>query len=112
MHDIQSQFVKNILANTKTNAKNVGSAFAASNIALCKYWGKRDAALNLPINSSLSISLDNLGTRTEIRLSGGDTKLAVEATSSSLSHGKVSDLVYLNGKLQSSETSFAQRICA
>lgn len=29
-----------------------------SNIALVKYWGKRDDNLNLPINSSLSITLD------------------------------------------------------
>lgn len=30
-----------------------------ANIALVKYWGKRDAALNVPLNSSLSITLDN-----------------------------------------------------
>lgn len=27
------------------------------NIALVKYWGKRDAQLNLPVNSSLSLTL-------------------------------------------------------
>ncbi len=43
--------------------------FAPSNIALCKYWGKRDAGLNLPINSSLSISLGHLGTHTRLALS-------------------------------------------
>ncbi len=41
-------------------------AFAPSNIALCKYWGKRDAELNLPINASLSVSLAHLGTRTHL----------------------------------------------
>ena len=67
MNDIQHQFVKNILVGSETKLKPSGSAFAPSNIALCKYWGKRAAALNLPINSSLSISLGDLGTRTTIR---------------------------------------------
>ncbi|MEM6711825.1 MAG: diphosphomevalonate decarboxylase [Pseudomonadota bacterium] len=42
------------------------SVYAPSNIALSKYWGKRDAELNLPLNSSLSISLGTWGTRTYI----------------------------------------------
>lgn len=37
-----------------------------SNIALSKYWGKRDAPLNLPLNSSVSISLGDWGTTTQI----------------------------------------------
>jgi len=41
-------------------------AYAPSNIALSKYWGKRDAVLNLPLNSSLSISLGDWGTTTRI----------------------------------------------
>ncbi|MEO0773253.1 MAG: diphosphomevalonate decarboxylase [Pseudomonadota bacterium] len=41
-------------------------AYAPSNIALAKYWGKRDAGLNLPLNSSLSISLGTWGTETKI----------------------------------------------
>lgn len=40
--------------------------FAPSNIALCKYWGKRDRELNLPINASLSVSLDYLGSHTRL----------------------------------------------
>jgi len=48
-------------------------AFAPSNIALSKYWGKRDAGLNLPLNSSLSISLGSWGTETTIRPSEQDT---------------------------------------
>ena len=43
-----------------------GKAFAPANIALCKYWGKRDRDLNLPVNSSLSISLGKLGNSTTI----------------------------------------------
>ena len=33
------------------------STLAPVNIAVIKYWGKRDAALNLPTNSSLSVTL-------------------------------------------------------
>ncbi|MEO0568644.1 MAG: diphosphomevalonate decarboxylase [Pseudomonadota bacterium] len=41
-------------------------AFAPSNIALGKYWGKRDDTLNLPCNSSLSVSLGSMGTTTKV----------------------------------------------
>jgi diphosphomevalonate decarboxylase len=42
-------------------------ATAHSNIALCKYWGKRGAAeLNLPAVGSLSLTLDALWTETEV----------------------------------------------
>lgn len=43
-----------------------GCAFAPSNIALCKYWGKRDTELNLPMTPSLSISLGDKGAETSI----------------------------------------------
>jgi diphosphomevalonate decarboxylase len=43
------------------------TAQAQPNIALVKYWGKRDAALNLPAAGSLSITLDALHTRTRVR---------------------------------------------
>ena len=46
---------------------------AASNIALVKYWGKRDAALNLPSTGSVSMTLSSLCTRTQVhRLSSED----------------------------------------
>ena len=45
-----------------------GGAFAPANIALCKYWGKRDEELNLPVTSSLSISLGKRGTKTTLSL--------------------------------------------
>jgi diphosphomevalonate decarboxylase len=43
------------------------AAEANTNIALVKYWGKRDAHLNLPAVGSLSLTLDGLSTRTEVR---------------------------------------------
>lgn len=41
-------------------------AQAQPNIALVKYWGKRDVALNLPASGSLSVTLDALHTRTSV----------------------------------------------
>jgi diphosphomevalonate decarboxylase len=40
---------------------------AAPNIALIKYWGMRDVARGLPYNSSFSVTLDRLRTRTTVR---------------------------------------------
>jgi len=37
------------------------SARANVNVALVKYWGKRNAALNLPATGSISLTLDRLG---------------------------------------------------
>lgn len=54
-----------------TPEKEYGAAFAPSNIALCKYWGKRNLALNLPVTSSLSISLAH---------KGADAKISISAT--------------------------------
>lgn len=47
------------------------TAIAGTNIALVKYWGKRDPALNLPATGSLSLTLDRLGTRTRVAFDGG-----------------------------------------
>ncbi|MDT8438751.1 MAG: diphosphomevalonate decarboxylase [Wenzhouxiangellaceae bacterium] len=45
-----------------------GHALAAANFALIKYWGKRDARLNLPDVGSISITLDCLTTETRLAL--------------------------------------------
>lgn len=70
-------------------------AFAPSNIALCKYWGKRDKELNLPINSSLSVSLAHLGSRTRITPSDDGV-----------------DHVLLNGEPQPLDSTFAGKVIA
>ncbi|MBM4344753.1 MAG: diphosphomevalonate decarboxylase [Deltaproteobacteria bacterium] len=43
------------------------AAFAPSNIALTKYWGKRDARLNLPLAPSVSVALAELGSLTIVQ---------------------------------------------
>ena len=75
--------------------KPQGCAFAPINIALCKYWGKRDVTLNLPLTSSLSIALPQLGTRTTVSVIAG-----------------TADQVILNGERCSPESVFAQKITA
>lgn len=70
-----------------------GEAFAPSNIALCKYWGKRNRELNLPINASLSVSLAHLGSNTVITESPTG-----------------SDCVVLNGIEQADDSLFARKV--
>ena len=47
------------------------TARAHSNIALIKYWGKRDAALNIPAVGSISLTLDALSTDTRVTFRSG-----------------------------------------
>ena len=77
------------------HAKASGLGNAPVNIALSKYWGKRETTLNLPINGSVSISLPGLGTQTEL----------------SLSHGE-HDQIVLNDQLLQPHDPFAQRLSA
>src|SRR6185503_12235625 len=44
------------------------AATARANIALVKYWGKSDDALNLPARGSLSLTLEALSTRTVVEV--------------------------------------------
>ncbi len=59
-------------------------AEAQPNIALVKYWGKRDAGRNLPAVGSLSLTLDSLRTRTSVELqpAQGADRLAVNGRES------------------------------
>ena len=72
-----------------------GEAYAPSNIALSKYWGKRDKPLNLPVNGSISVSLAHLGTHTTITESATGT-----------------DCVTLNGQVLDLNESFAKKVLA
>lgn len=60
---------------------------AHTNIALIKYWGKADETLFLPMNSSISLTLDGLYTDTFVEISDTFTE----------------DQFYLNDVLQSPE---------
>lgn len=68
---MKKKIVDLILSKTpnakKINYQKTGCGFAPTNIALCKYWGKRNTELNLPVTSSLSISLGKKGTFTTIK---------------------------------------------
>lgn len=69
--------------------KAEGEAIAPSNIAIVKYWGKRNRQLNLPLNSSISISLKDLYAKTKV------------VFESSLER----DMVIINGKTLNEEES-------
>lgn len=92
----KSDVINTIFRNkipTDTQRKK-GLAFAPTNIALCKYWGKRDAELNLPITSSLSIALPYKGAMTDIKL-----------------HDKPNDLIILNGRKIEPDSLFVKHTC-
>lgn len=62
----KKDIVKKIIKNPHATINTMGKAYAPANIALAKYWGKRNDILNLPFTSSLSISLANYGATTTI----------------------------------------------
>jgi diphosphomevalonate decarboxylase len=47
------------------------TAAAHPNLAVVKYWGKADASLNLPANSSISVNLGSATTTTSVTFSPG-----------------------------------------
>lgn len=67
-------------------------AEAQPNIALVKYWGKRDAGRNLPAVGSLSLTLDSLRTRMSVELqpASGPDRLTVNGRESADMLGRVS----------------------
>lgn len=64
----KNELVQFILADRKFIPNHTAEAFAPTNIALIKYWGKRNAALNLPVTDSLSVSLAHKGAHTHIEI--------------------------------------------
>lgn len=96
---IEQDFINQLLQTknlSKIPAKTAGFGEAPVNIALSKYWGKRAIPLNLPTNSSLSISLPGLGTKTTISLLTASENLQ--------------DQAWLNGKLLNPDEVFAKRL--
>lgn len=74
-------------------AQESASSFAPTNIALCKYWGKRNTELNLPLTSSLSIALPDKGAAVTLTL-----------------RDAAEDLIYLNGKALAADSVFVTRL--
>ncbi|MEJ2545991.1 MAG: diphosphomevalonate decarboxylase, partial [Calditrichaceae bacterium] len=75
------------------------TAIAHSNIALVKYWGKRNGNLNLPAVGSISITLDALSTTTSVELVSGQKEDQVFLNN-----------VQMNGKEQSRVQKFMDLI--
>lgn len=79
------------------------TAEAPVNIALIKYWGKRDQSLNLPTNSSLSITLKSepqvgttsLHTRTTVRLVQGTDSFSLNGRPCELNQRLLRVLSYI-----------------
>lgn len=69
------------------------TAYAPANIALSKYWGKREASYNLPVTGSLSVSLDDHGTHTQL--------CVIDAPEHQ---------VYLNGEQLAPDSGFAAKL--
>jgi diphosphomevalonate decarboxylase len=90
----KSEVITKLLPKRRAWPQAAATAFAPANIALCKYWGKRDAELNLPTAASLSISLGRLGSEVTLAPRAGHDRFT------------------LNGKLLAPESSFARRAAA
>ncbi len=54
------------------------TAVAHPNIALVKYWGKRDVRLNLPSTGSLSMTVDTFETRTTVNWGSAEDELWID----------------------------------
>ena len=87
----RSEFAERILSGHTPSIKDKATAFAPANIALVKYWGKRNDELNLPVTDSLSIDLGTLGTTTTVEPADRDQ-------------------VILNGTLLESDDRFAAKV--
>ena len=62
----------------------LAKAFAPANIALVKYWGKRDGALHLPRTGSLSVSLGRWGSEAVLSLVRGAGEVRLNGKTISL----------------------------
>lgn len=93
MQVTKQKIVRDIIPDTGMPQVKEATEYAASNIALCKYWGKRDVELNLPVTSSLSISMSHLGACAKISLIDDQQ-----------------DQIFLNAEQMGVQTMFYQRL--
>jgi diphosphomevalonate decarboxylase len=88
--DIVQHLIKQPL---QTQSRPLATCFAPTNIALIKYWGKRQLELNLPVTGSLSVTLPKKGTTTTLSINNQNH-----------------DNVTLNGKQLSNDDKFSKRL--
>ena len=73
------------------------TATAHANIALVKYWGKRDAERMLPATSSLSLTLDAFHTTTRVELTGAadgsDISVALDHRGQGIATAAMADVI-------------------
>lgn len=82
------------------------TAVAHPNIALIKYWGKRDASRNLPDAGSVSITLDSLTTTSILRpASDGNTRVRINDRSDPQAAPKVQRCIQQMALLGGLETT-------
>ncbi|ETZ04929.1 diphosphomevalonate decarboxylase [Holospora undulata HU1] len=86
----KEDIIQQLLPKTPQQMKQSGYGKAPINIALCKYWGKRNKELNLPQTSSISIALPYYTTTT-------------------ISIAQDKDRIFLNGKEVSLDSEFGRR---
>lgn len=90
----KAHIIESILAGKARDVHSEkGSVYAPANIALCKYWGKRDEQLNLPITPSLSIGLAQKGSHFSFAVVD-----------------EAADRLTLNGQTLTAESDFYQRL--
>lgn len=91
--DVVQQIIRGAHAAPQGARREQGMGYAPTNIALCKYWGKRDTELNLPITASLSIALPDKGAMTTLKW-----------------NTKAVDTVVLNGTELAADSAFVTRL--
>ena len=104
----QQHFVHQVIGHTSQSNKLMplnrqGHGIAPVNIALSKYWGKRDTTLNLPMNGSVSISLPGLGT---------ETTLSLKPVAENIAPKPSIDQIQLNGESLDEKNPFCIRLTA
>lgn len=72
------------------------TAQAPANIAFIKYWGKKDEALRLPENGSLSMNLSNMNTVTTVEFSSSYTQDYIEINGTRESNEENRAIKHLN----------------
>lgn len=80
--------------------KTVKKVKSYANIAIVKYWGKEDAEKMIPSTSSISLTLENMFTETEISFVSDEEAMKILEN---VGENEAGDLFYLNGELQNKE---------